>query len=978
VCLEERRGKTTEPIARLTPLGWTCFGPVSDHDTDAPDTLTFLADDTQEPLDAVVQKFWALESQVKPSSAETASVDDKRAEDIVNRGKSFEDGRFVFNIPWNTPEGQPHLRSNRDQAQRRLHSLEKSLSQKPAVSEEYHRVMAAHEEKGYIRPVTESQVQEDGENQWYLPHFPVIKADRTTTKVRVVYDAAAEWDGTSINQQMYSGPALQNNIVDVLLRFSAEPVALVGDISEMFLQVGLAEEDKKYHRVLWRASTTEAVQTYEFNRVVFGVRASPYLAGKAIKESAAKFGGDYSPTVTSLLDDSFYVDDMLGSLTHEQAAITARLETQELLSRGGFHIRKWLSNSEAVMTTIPECDRATGTALHLGDHAHCTLPTVKTLGVSWSAERDAFTFRFCDTQPKQFTKRSVLRGLSTVFDPRGQIAPFTVRAKVLFQDAWLCNSAWDDPLPEPQVKSWRRWFSELPDLADINIPRSFKDGKLRSEDATLTVHTFTDASDRALAAASYVRAEYPTGDVRVTLGLAKAKPAPIRRQTIPLMELQAAVMGVHLSQQLESVLGVPMSAHSFWTDSMNVLGWIQAHSRRFKVEVGNRVSKIQDATSPEQWRHVPGRMNPADKGTRGLKASDLATDDSWWHAPEFLQSTPDTWPVKEVQLPETLPGEVKHAASTFHVATTDESDRLNPANYSKWIRLVRVTAWILRWRTEVARRKSNKSTGANSSVTTTPVDVNSCRTTTSVSVLATGNMPKTQKQSTGTVKMINVHELSVDEMKVAECRWFAKAQQDAYGSVLDLCASKQPLPPSSPLYRLQPVLDEESPRLLRMNGRLSSAHHLPEGIRRPIILPEKHPVTALRIAHEDAANNHTAGVNHLLSCLNTEFWIVHGPAAVKRHRSNCPACKKIWAKPAKQQMAPLPEFRTSEPQRAFCRVGVDYAGPFLTKQGRGKSRMKRYLCVFTCLHSRAVHLEMARSTTTHRVRQRQQLCRRRT
>ena len=387
----------------------------------------------------------------------------------------------------------------------------------------------------------------------------------------------------------------------MLLRFSSEPVALVGDISEMFLQVGLKEQDKKYHRLLWRAEQQDPIQTYEFNRVVFGVRASPYFAGKAIKDTAEKFGGEYDSSTVALVNDAFYVDDLLSSLNSKEAAITARLQTQELLSKGGFHIRKWLSNSEEVMATIPECDRAANTALNFGEHVHCTLPTVKTLEVSWTAAKDAFTFRYNATLPAKYTKRSVLSGLATIFDPRGHIVPFTIRSKVLFQDTWLCNLGWDEPLPVEQQQCWSRWFTELPDLAALEIPRSFKDGTLPSSDSKLSVHTFTDASDRAVAAASYVRAVYPDGQTRITLGLAKAKPASLRRQTIPLQELQAAVMGVSLSQRLADVLKIPLSDHYFWTDSMNVLGWLQAHSRRFKVDIGNRVSKIQSFTSPEQW-----------------------------------------------------------------------------------------------------------------------------------------------------------------------------------------------------------------------------------------------------------------------------------------------------------------------------------------------------------------------------------------
>ena len=949
VCLSERRGRTTEPIARQTPLGWTCFGQVDRSDgtiDDSRDEQTMLVLD--KPLDVLVQQFWSLEADVQSSALDTPSVDDRRAEMIVDGGKSFDAGRFTYGIPWNTPDSRPHLRSNRTQAERRLRLLEKTLSRKPAIGEEYHRVMAAHESKGYIREVSDEEVAHDGVDQWYLPHFPVVRADKATTKVRVVYDAAATWDGTSLNEQMFSGPALQNDIINVLLKFSMEPVALVGDVSEMFLQVGLEKADRRYHRLVWRASDLEPVRTYEFNCVVFGVRASPYLAGKAIKDTVKKFGGEYAESTGKLVNDSLYVDDLLGSLPSEEAAITARLQTQELLSKGGFHMRKWLSNREAVMETVPESDRATSIALNLGEHVHCSLPTVKTLGVSWTAGGDAFTFRYHAVQPAKYTKRSVLSGLATIFDPRGQIVPFTVRAKVLFQDAWLCNLGWDDPLPPSHRLRWQHWFDELPDLAALRIPRSFKESSQPSADAQLTIHTFTDASDRALAAVSYVRAEYPNGLVRVTLGIAKSKPAAVRRQTIPLLELQAAVMGVGLSQRLENVLGVPIAEHQFWTDSMNVLSWLQAHSRRFRVEVGNRVSKIQSLTSPEQWRHIPGRLNPADKGTRGQKASEMVSDQVWWHGPEFLTDNPETWPTKEVTPPEKLPGELKHAVATLHADDSGSSSscRLSPSNFSSWIRLVRVTAWIRRWYTSVIGGKKPAK-----SAFTVPV-----------AVLENGGCP--QRCSGERVEAVNVPELTVHEIKEAEYVWYARAQREAYQATYENCLKQRPLPPSNPLIRLQPELDVSSPRLLRMNGRLKTAHHLPEGVRRPIILPEKHPVTALRIAHEDALHNHTAGVQHILASLNTVLWIVHGPVAVKRHRHSCPACKRLWGKPSKQQMAPLPDFRTAKPQRAFIRVGVDYAGPFMTRQGRGKVRTKRYLCLFTCLQSRAVHLEMSWSLDT--------------
>ena len=85
----------------------------------------------------------------------------------------------------------------------------------------------------------------------------MIKEDRVTTKVRVVFDAAAKQDGKSLNDATWPGPKLQRDLVDVLTRFRWAPVALSADISEMFLQVELKDKDRPYHRFLWRASTLQ-------------------------------------------------------------------------------------------------------------------------------------------------------------------------------------------------------------------------------------------------------------------------------------------------------------------------------------------------------------------------------------------------------------------------------------------------------------------------------------------------------------------------------------------------------------------------------------------------------------------------------------------------------------------------------------------------------------------------------------------------
>ena len=148
------------------------------------------------------------------------------------------------------------------------------------------------------------------------------------------------------------------------------------------------------------------------------------------------------------------------------------------------------------------------------------------------------------------------------------------------------------------------------------------------------------------AAATYARQERHDGTARVTLVMAKARPAPIRKRSIPMLELQGAVLGVRLASEVGSALSIPKSDRRFWTDSMNVLHWVRSTSRKFKVDVGNRIAQVQETSESSQWNHLSGKMNPANRATRGLTVDKLAMDDNWWHGPDFLSKVQSSWPRK--------------------------------------------------------------------------------------------------------------------------------------------------------------------------------------------------------------------------------------------------------------------------------------------------------------------------------------------
>ena len=137
------------------------------------------------------------------------------------------------------------------------------------------KVIDDYKEKGYISKVDESDTKE----KLHLPHFPVIKPDRETTKVGVVFDASVKENGTSMNDIIYTGPKLQRDLVEVLLRFRRFPVALVCDVVQIYLHIGIAPKDQSYHRFVWRdLNQNQVPDHYEFNRLVFGVNSCPFQA----------------------------------------------------------------------------------------------------------------------------------------------------------------------------------------------------------------------------------------------------------------------------------------------------------------------------------------------------------------------------------------------------------------------------------------------------------------------------------------------------------------------------------------------------------------------------------------------------------------------------------------------------------------------------------------------------------------------------
>ena len=333
-------------------------------------------------------------------------------------------------------------------------------------------------------------------------------------------------------------------------------------------------------------------------------------------------------------------------------------------------------------------------------------------------------------------------------------------------------------------------------------------------------------------------------------------------------------------------------------------------SREFKPFVANRIGEIQRTSSPEQWRHVPGTVNPADLPTRGLSAMALAESEVCMEGPAFLKDDESTWPAAPPPRDNTMKTEdcERRTTSRTHVTKSHASMIIDPNKFSNLKRLVNVTGWVQRFLTN-------------------------CR------------LPMNLRRKDRILLPTEISEAETFWIKQAQAQTFPGGENE--GS----------------LTQLSPKSDGDG--LLRMDGRLRFADELPYDTRHPILLPKDHPVTRLVIVDAHERLGHGAGVEQVLTELRSRFWIVKGRHMVRSITEACAECRRRFTmKIVNQMMASLPKSRLQSSLRAFEEVGVDYGGPFLTKQGRGRTRAMRYLCLFTCLTTRAVHLEMSYSLDT--------------
>ena len=262
-------------------------------------------------LNKLLKQFWSLEAiGITPQVDRQLTPDERLAVNKVNETLRFNGERYEVAVPWK--DDRPHLPSNRQMAERRLRSVEKKLKQDESLAQAYQSVIDDYKSKGYIREVPEEEPKPSSE--WFLPHFPVVRPEKATTKVRIVFDGSAQQNGKSLNSESLPGPKLQSDIVDILVKFRKESFALVGDVTQMYHQLILRPVDRPLHRFLYRnLGCDESPRVYEFQRFIFGGCYCPFCV-QFVWQKHAETNMEIYPLAAKAVLEHCYMDDLMPSV----------------------------------------------------------------------------------------------------------------------------------------------------------------------------------------------------------------------------------------------------------------------------------------------------------------------------------------------------------------------------------------------------------------------------------------------------------------------------------------------------------------------------------------------------------------------------------------------------------------------------------------------------------------------------------------
>lgn len=552
---------------------------------------------------------------------------------------------FIVNIPWREDRS---LGESQKITMARTKKTVERMSEK--TFDGYIAQIDEFEKNGWMRKADESKPAKN-----FIPIFTLEKASSLSTPVRLLFSCDQKTSNKkSVNDIQHAGPKLQNDLRVCLVKFRFKRVALVGDISKMYLRIKVNDADVPYQRTFIMRSKDGPLEEVELPTLIFGSRSAPYLALRVIKY-IAEIVEKTDPSIAKMINENFFVDDVLVSFDSIEEARKALSKLIEYLAMGNFPLKKIASSHLEVVRDIPKENTLESISKELNGDG--IAEQVGLLGIIWNRGSDVLQYKVDVQDPQEpITKRKAVSIASKIYDPTGCLAPALLPAKLLIQKMWekelekgvptTIKMSWDSPIEPEIAEAFKKWQRELKLLKEIKIQRFLLHDPKNKEEILLG---FSDASLKAYGCVAYYRVVDSRDKVHITIIGARARVTPLSKSFVPenkdhltlaRLELMGAVMLSNYVAELKLALESesPMKIMLF-SDSKITLAWIQGDESRWNTFVSNRVKIIQKETRVEDWHYVNTKMNPADLASRGVEPSVMINSPEsqlWFNGPEFI------------------------------------------------------------------------------------------------------------------------------------------------------------------------------------------------------------------------------------------------------------------------------------------------------------------------------------------------------
>ena len=815
----------------------------------------------------------------------------------------LESGQFEVKLPFNGK--LPLLKSNRQLAIARTYRQLLEMN----IKEDYRnlavKAMKELVDDDYVERVTEDLV--DGRKVHFLPWRGIMKTDSATTKLRIVMDASAKTSASEVclNQCLYQGPNLILNLAKCLLRFMVNRYRCVADIEKAFLRILIALEDRDVLRFFWPTdpcNPKSKLIEYRWKAVLFGSISSPFILASVLK----KLITDASATTYTkeALLNGIYVDNLFHSDNSENRLVDFFNESRCIMAKGNFNLREWGSNSSKVRKAAKE------------NNVLVSEPKLGALGLWWSQLQDKFSFKKNFSWNLKHTKRSVLSFTNAVFDPLNWLCPLHIQNRIFIKNLWAKKYLWDMSFDKDEalVERWsylrEQCFTAVGLEMDLNIQIT----------ENTQVHVFADASTQAYGAVLYLvvpkSPALPNGRVRILK--AKGKIVPVDKHpnedTMPRWELASILIASNIvTFTLDAVPQLKDKQIFIWNDSKAALSWCTQVEIK-DTYVHNRVKNIRDRCPTATIRYVPSAENPADIMTRDITARELHQSRLWWKAPEWVVDR-ESWPTTEEVYnlhPPVVPQLNNVVAPEDNNPLRLDLPSLHMFSDHRFNKCLRAHAWLIRWR---------------------------------------DNKTKKRKYFSDTISATEMIETKTECIKIMQRTAFKKEFET-------LKQNKKIM--NGKCAKLRLFLDQNG--VIRCQSRVQFTM-LKDGRNAPVLMDMESGFAQSYIKNIHVSNN-CANHNFTINSIRQEAYGFRLSVHIKKIISQCRICMRFRAHPYRYPQQPVLPLQRAMVDRPFAATGVDYAGPFNVMHGEKEKKV--WLCLFTCLMSRAVYLvviEDLRSTT---------------